>query len=477
MGRHGHTRKVGVGVVIAVLLAPLLLASTHDVRRSVDRLYLTRSDAGFLHWSPVSDDPELSTPSVEAVCPYVTTDDTQRCASAGTGNQVVFTPAGILDQKVTWSSAAPLRVHLELDVTSAQTPTVVVGMQDGFTLSWSNPLTQVQPGVWEGTITAGSRSWDPGRGNAIYLQFRDVDALSFELGLAGRSYVELAQPVPGRSVPDLLDASPTEALTTYETPARTLWFADDAWTVHRFEGDLSAPRTFAFDLPKDAATIYAWVEAADGPFVHGVTNGDVEPARMTDTPIMFLRRNGVDIATSKYQYNQRGRSSNTLAVNGVTAAPLQLEVRQYDGSPSLGQDYVAYVAVIHGDRTLKRIRYDFEIAATEPFTPVRANGVVGTCINGSEAIPTTSAVSTFEVDLDWDSPTAPLQRWTLNHTYPNGVAFNCSQAGAGDALRVTVPRTHIWDMSPTPAVNGHFASYRDTLFTFDITFDHFPLEP
>lgn len=478
------TRPRGVaraGTVIAVVLVAVAAAApAGEAATARSRLYLMADDDHNQYWSVSADDPELGVTAARWVCPNRAQQPSRRCASSTNwGWYTTFSPGSVLDEKVTWTPEDPVRFHLELDVgvpADAEPYSVHVGLQEGLTVTASAAATEVAPGVWEGELTERG-SWSSARGSHVYVMIGGVRRIdtSIELGLGGRSWIDLPNPVPGRSVPDLLAASPTapEPLR-FSTPARTVWFNDANWEVVSFEGDLRSTQTYEIALERTAAIALGWVEVNDAPFVHHlVRERDADAARMTDTPLLRLLRNDAEVAVGAVQRNQHGRGSGSVAATSVQPGTLALEVSELGPTPSQGSAYTAHVLLVYGERTLSRMRWRYEPAITEPFIPARAAGG-GTCINRSEPVPTTRAVTTFSLDLDWDSVGLPTARWTPAHDYPNGMSISCGERGNGDGIRMTVPMERVWLFSATPASDATFVAYRDAVFEMDVAYAYAP---
>lgn len=458
-----------LALTVAVLAVAAGLPAAADAGGT--RLYLTSNDGQYQYWTTDPADRDLGVATARYRCPGP---PGERVCSAGAGSRfyTVFEPAALIDGPVTWSAADPVRFHFELTVDTPEPYTVHAAFLDGLQFATSPAATEVSPGVWEGAITERGR-WDPNkRGSLIYIFVRGPQQqvpINIDLKLAGHSWLELPDPVPARAVPELLRTSPDAAApATYATPARTFWFNDDQWEVTTFDGSLSSPASFDITLPRTAETILAWVEAYDAPFTHhAARQGQVDAARLTDTPILRLKRNGAEIGAGYAQYNQRGRGNNALATTRVPAGTVTLEVSQYDGTPSQGQTYRAYVLALYGTRTLQRMRWSYEPAIAEPFIPARASA--GTCVNPTEPVPTTAAVTTFDVDIDWDTAGLPTAGYTVGYE-----PSYCGERGIGDTVRFTVPGERVWLFTATPSRAATFVGYRDTVFTMDVRYSYAP---
>jgi hypothetical protein len=457
------------GLVVTLLL---VVTSLPAAAAPSTRLYLASNDGLYQYWTTDPGDGELGVTTARWRCgPGLATQ--RSCAGSSTSRfYTVFEPAALLDGPVQWTADNPVRFHFEMDVESAEPFTIHAAFLDGLQFATSAPAVQVSPGVWEGVITERGR-WNPNaRGSLIYLFVRGPQGsvpVDIDLALGGRSYIELPGAVPARAVPELTRTSPDAVQPlTYTTPARSFWFNDAQWEVTTFEGDLSAPRAFDVSLSRPAETVYAWVEAFEGPLVHhAARHGEVDVARFTDAPIISLKRNGAEIAAGPAQYNQRGRGSNALATTRVPAGTVTLDVKQYDNVPAQGQAYRAYVLAIYGDRTLQRMRWRYEPSIAEPFIPARAG--LGTCVNPSEPVPTTAAVTTFSVDVDWDTVGMPNAQYTVGYE-----PSYCGERGIGDRVRFTTTGARVWTFAATPSRSATFAGYRDTVFEMDVRYSYAP---
>lgn len=472
-----HHRLLTAVLAGCLMLSGVAAASTVP---AYDRLYLAGADGEVLHWTVDPSDPELTVARARWDCPDRGVPGRRGCStSASSRFYASFVAASVLHEPVEWSADDAPRFHLDLDVESPYPfpYTVELAFQQGLSFTESQPAKEVAPGVWEGAFS-GAGSWDPGSGNRIYLFIRGerprAEDLVVDLRLGGRSWIDLPVPVTGRSVPELIRRSPdTLAPKAYRTPARSFWFNDADWEVVSFSGDLTETRTFAHTLERPVAAVYGWIEANDAPFVHhAVRKREVDTRRLTDAAFVRLLRNDVEIAAGPAQNNQIGRGSNTLATVSLQPGDLALEVSQGRGTTTQDAPYQAYLLLLYGERTLQRMHWRFEPSIAEPFIPLRA--VAGTCVNRSEPVATPQAVSTFLVDLDWDTVGVPTAKWTIAHGYPNAIASSCGELSTGDRLRTTVPGERVWTFSPTPAPRSVFASYRDTVFEFDVRFSYAP---
>jgi hypothetical protein len=290
-------------------------------------------------------------------------------------------------------------------------------------------------------------------------------------------------------VPDLLRQSPDAAAPLrYDSPARHFTFNDANYTIGGpYSGDLTQTKRFDLDIPRDAAIVYAWVEAHEAPFTYAVLRGESPDARkVNDTPLLTLLHDDDQIATSTAEANQqRGRGMNALATTSVPEGTLSLEVKARGRYPAElsaleqvsppSHPYKAYILAVHGDRTLQSMRWRFETAITEPFIPAAGPGTT-TCVNPSEPIPTTKEATTFSVELDWDTTSINTTRYTLSWNL--GSDFNvCGQLGNGDRVRLVNPGEKVWPFAPTPAKDTVMAGWRDTIFEMAVRYSYTPPPP
>lgn len=291
-------------------------------------------ETDYLYWSTDPADPELTTSTITRTCGVGTVWGIQGVSKpclrginvgAGYTYNTYFLPASVFDQPVSWDSAAPITFHLELTVDSVLPYTVHLTVQKGTSVVESAAATQVVPGVWEGTLTAGAPI-DPNQGNLLGIRVRtQSERVTVSLKAHGASYVQLPQAVPAHSVPDLqAQDSYQPSPSSFATPQRSFTFNDDAWSVHSFEGTIRDGSTSAlgFDLERYAEFVLAWVEAYDSPFTDDVLDGRSPDARkLTDSMTMELLSNGEVLETGGNPTGgQRGMDS--LGVMDVPASAL-----------------------------------------------------------------------------------------------------------------------------------------------------------
>lgn len=478
-------RWVWIVVVLAVGLAGPGAATAAEVPVH-QRMYLLAAPTDYLYWGADPTDPELGETAVTRTCPNLPWGPGSKpCFSAGPIpgterlHQILFAPAMRFDTDVSWTAGAPLRFHLELDVESPLPYTVHLTNRNGAVESPA--ATQVAPGVFEGVLVDGGPI-TPGGVDVFGVRIRTQNPrIGFTLHTAGRSWFDLPQPAPGRTVPQLIAAAPPATETTsYATPQRTLHFNDSRWSGHAFTGDLRQPRTFTAAVPRPATTVYAWMEAYDTPLVHDAVHGRTPDARkLTSVAELKLLLDGVEIGhganRGRVAGHATGRGVDTAVAMDVAAGTLSVAV---DPLPDAESDlaYTVHVLVIEGERTLQRMRWRFHTSEFEGAPPTGTYGAVATCPGTTELVPATAATRSFVVDLDWDAVSLPTARWTLSFGLPDVARYPCGELGTGDRVRFTYGNglPAVWSIGPTPSKDALFTSYRDTTFTFDVRFIHAP---
>lgn len=418
------------------------------------RLYLMSSDAHYLYWTVDPEDPELD--AARAIRPT---------------DSMNFLPASRLAEPVSWGPADPLRFHLALEV-STSTPrayTVHLTLWTPGRTVQSPPADQVAPGIWEGRLAAGSL--DPASPVLLVVEVQadTGPGLWMDLRTGGRSYVELPTPVAATGVPSLMAQSTYRPQpTSFATLSREFQFNDADWSVDTFEGDLSAERSFSFELERDAKILIVWVEAYDTPFLYDVLRGRPTDVRELtgDAPRFVLSRAGQTLLARD---NARGVGVVSGAAMDVPAGPLTLTVRILIGS--MGHPYRAHVLAVHGERTLRamRWRYHHGTGDRSARTPVAS-----VCPGELQPVPIPPEATTFLVDLDWDSASAGVApQWTVGFALPGFGDFPCGELGRGDRLRFTMPLEGVRQISATPA-GGYFVNLDDTVFDLEVRYAYTP---
>jgi len=467
---------------IVAVLATLLLAvparADHEPPPpwpEHDRIYLMASGTEYLHWTVDPTDPELDQGLTVRTCGATRTQGvpghSKPCLTGGLGldrtHNLYFAPASLLETPFSWSAADPLRFHFELEVEASQPYTVHGVLQLGAGLATSEPATEVAPGVWEGAITSGAPF---GNAPVEYVGVRVASqspSVTMRIKTGGESYLELPQTVGAKAVPDLLreDVYAPEP-TSYASSTRTLRFNDDAWQAWTFTGDAGEVATFDLDLPAPAVALVAWAELYDSPFLYDVRRGRPADARRgLDGVAVRLLRDGEEVAHGAGPYIGEGIGS--MAATGIGTGALGLEVSGLDQTDD-PLPYEAHLVAVYGDRTLASMRwrspadYDFRIPS------------IASCPAAIEPFPVTPEVTTFHVDLDWDTAAAGVPSWTLRYDMPGVGAFPCSEGGTGDNVRFTVPGERVWYVGGTPAYDSLHVSAFDTVFDFEVRYAYTP---
>lgn len=464
-------------LALALVAALFLVAAVPAAGASgSDRLYLLADDVGGLYWSTVARDPELGMTTISRTCGTrapALPESRDRCFGYvdDSGSRVYafdFHPAALIDAKPA-ASGEPLRFHFEADIASAMPATIHLATLEDHDLRVSEAATEVAPGVWEGTLN--DRAALSGQTNLLRVAVRtEAPRVTLRLGTGGSSWVDLPQPAVARSVPELLAAAPPVAgPATYTGANRTVWFNDDDWSAWSFEGDLEQTRSFALDIPREATVLLAWVETFSTPVVYDVVRGrEVDPREQENAPTIRMFRNSGVIAEGTNS-GVTGRGQDAAAALDVAAGPAVVEVGSQAYDPDGGGQelpYTVHVVAAHGPRTLAGMRWSFGMHG-DVWTPF-----VGTCQYGLEPIPVTREVSTFRVDLDWDSAALPAPLWTLWFDLPIG-EYVCGETG--DTRRFTYGAEHrVRLMGPVPDSGSLHVSHNDTVFEMEVQYTYEP---
>ena len=438
-----------------------------------DRIYLMGADTGYTYWSVDPADPELGATSIVHRCG--TTEywrNLQRgtpCFGGGAEDgrtrwSTFFLPGSVFEVPPAWSAASPLRFHIEIEVDALSDYDVSLGLQTGSTLDYSPPATEVAPGVFEGTLSTQS-PLDPGTLNLFSVGVAtDSARVATELALRGRSWIELPAPVGARGVPELAaEDTHRPAPGTFSSPTRSFEFNDTDWSSWSFAGDLAEARTFDLELARDAVALVAWVEAYDAPFVQRAVRGlETDPRTLTDAVSLELIRDGATVEHGPGTALGQGVAS--LATTTFEGGPLSLRV---DGVDRTGDplEYRAFVVAVHGDRTLRAMRW--RVPGEQSMRLI-----AGVCPGAYQPIPVSPEVRTFLVDLDWDTEAvgAPPE-WTLRFEFPDA-AFPCGELAGGDRVRFTMPGERVSFVGATPPWTGAMVSAYDTTFDYEVRYTY-----
>ena len=441
-------------VVILLMAASQSAAGASPDAAAAKRLYLLASDAGYPYWSVDRTDPELDSG------PVFHTSGPTFGASTERFSQITFPPASLFAAPVQFGPDAPLRFHVALDVTAAGPYSVILALQKEGKEIRSAPATQIAPGVFEGVLTsAGSLG-----GSSFDMFVVRVTSMSpvhrLELQTGGASWIELAQPAPAWSVPQLLARSPRpDTPRTYASATRTVTLNDDDWQVRTFSGTLDAARTFTFDDPRPAAAVMAWVDLPDTPPLSEPLNGRTPEGRgFTDAPTVQIKLDGGQLDLGQ-------RSATAAAVPGGA-----FEVKVDRAAYAQGSPYTLHVMSVYGQRSLSQMRWRF------PASPAVFTAMGGNC-GSMQGVPTTAAVTTFAVDVDAASAN-PTSRdaWSPAYALPGVGEAPCGEAERGSEVRITATGyDHRWRIGATPARrNIPVVTVADTMLELEIRWAYSP---
>jgi hypothetical protein len=459
-------------VALTVVLPALLLSGTAGAATSpqYDRLYLLGADTDYLYWGVDRFDPELGAGSVSRICGaavYGIPDRSKPCLSGlvNTDGTRMFTlfflPGSLLDESVTWSSAQPLRFHVEGAINTFGAPsTLHFIVQKGTDIVESPAATQTAPGVYEGEMSGGG-PLTGNRVNFLGVRIRTSAPLAMiTLDLAGKSYLQLPRAFSSRSVPDLVREDTYQpAPTSFASPTRALTFNDADWSVRSFTGTTGALRSFDLATTRKAEILMAWVEVFDTAFMQDIKQGrEPDPNKVRQGAALRLMRGGDELDHSGNGNGIGGIGSEALSVLDLPAGPLTLQVDSANEDETQGIPFTVYVLEINGERTLRTLRWSFQQGPT-----LRVPSV-GLCPRASEPVPATDEVRSLALDLDWQTEAPGIPAWTPAFDLPGVGAFPCGEAGTGDEVRLTVPAEQVWYVGATPAHDSLHVSDYDTTF-------------
>lgn len=466
---------LALAVVITLSVTGLASAAPAELHQ---RVYLLGADTGDLYWSVDPTDEELRKSPMGFTCGAETATGRQPTAPCFTFNDIVTgetvynlfaSPATLLDEHLL--GAAPTRFRFTLDVLSPLPYTVQAVVQEDTSTSVSAVATEVSPGVWEGEL-ADLTPFD-GTVNLVGVRVRTfAPSVRLTLGTGGESWFELPQPVAARAVPALRDADTSKtAPSSYSGAHRTMRFNDGDWTASEFAGDLGQQRNFDLNLPRDAGIVVAWVETYDTPIVYDALRGRGEdPRKLDNAPGLTLLRGGAEVA-SGWNNGFTGIGHDSLAAFDVAAGPLVLRVDRpsFDPDRSSNLPYELHIVAVHGPRTLAGMRWRFA-SQGDSSTPAFAR-----CNHAQQPVPVTDNVTTFDVELDWDTEAVLDPRWTLSYFLPTLGDAPCGESNVGDRIRFTLPsEQRVWLLGPVPTHGGLHESNFDTVFEMDVTYTYAP---
>lgn len=468
---------------VIAFLAVCALSPGISRAETSSRVSLLAADTGHLYYSVDAIDPEASVSTIRRHCPGRVSgvpNGSQPCLSSAIPNptdknfthSLFWMPGNVFDAPVTWSASQPFRFHLEIDVDTLAPYTIHLGIQKATELPESAAATEVAPGVFEGTLTAGSPLGKPGAVDLIFIRVRTpAPQIDLTMKAGGSSYVEPPQPVEARSVPELLaEHTYHPDPSSFSTPQRSFWFNDSQWEEASFQGDLTAARQFTMELPRRAEILVAWVEAFGTPFVQDVVRGgQPDPQKLITSPIIKLLRDGEQLEHGGNN-GATGRGEDALSVTGLAAGPVTLDVAPPQQGPH-SAPYTAHFLAVYGTRTLERMRWSFQVDH-EGNAPAYRVANSGLCPGGYEVVPTTRETTTFSMDLDWDTDAVGDPGFTIRFSLPGVGAFPCGEMGIGDHMRLTIPGARVWAVGATPAPGNTFVSWHDTVFEMDVRYSY-----
>jgi hypothetical protein len=475
MRRPLRILALSVALPVLLLSAP---AGGAEIQSS-NRIYLLSSDDDYLYWSVDRFDPELGVGSTTRTCGtnYLTPGNKPCLIGRNVTDQththnLYFLPGSALDEKVTWSSDAPLQFHFDATVNTFGVPySVQLVIQKTATLVVSEPATQTSSGVWEGKLTTGG-PLNPNELTNFGVRVTTQSPVAvIDLKMGGRTYLELPQPVAAHSVPDMLredDYAPQRS--TYTSPSRSFEFNDANWEARTFTGDTSAPKTFDFTIGKKAESLLIWADLYESPFVQDVRRLRQPDLKKLQGIGMLLSRDGTVIeGTSSTGAGTAGQGTPSVTALDLPAGPLTLAVDPWQEGSDMNLPYTVHVLEIQGERTLRSMRWRF-VQGPSSRSPAAA-----TCPASTEGVPATSQVKSVALDLDWSTEAVGLPRWTFRFDMPYG-GYPCSEAGTGDEMRLTIaPADRVWWVSATPSYGTQFVSVHDTTFEMTARFTYSPV--
>jgi hypothetical protein len=456
-------------------------AVASDGGPTYDRLYLLGGEGDYLYWGVDPTDPELGQPVMTRHCgparvggvPGESTPCLMGISPPTLSYNLFFMPASVLEEPVGWSAAAPLRFRLALNVTAAAPYTVHLVIQKGLSQSVSPAATETAPGIWEGTLTTGA-PLQPDATNLLGIRvITQAPAATLRVGGAGESSIAFPSPFAARSVPDLIAGDTyAPARTSFASATHAFRFNDDQWSVQSFSGDLGPTASFPMDLPRDARTLFAWVEVFGSPALQDVWRGrSLDRRKLDQGASVTLSRDGEVIDHSGTGSGVAGIGIETMAVIDVESGPLEVSVDAVSEEAEDRMPFKVYVLATHGDRTLRSFRARFHNPRST------RNPAAGVCPAPSVPVPFTQEVRSFKMDLDWDTEAIGLSGWTLRFYLPGVGDFPCGEAGNGDSLRMTVPGTDVILVGSTPPQDRTFVSVADTVFDLQVDYVYTPPPP
>ena len=461
-------------MVLAVVTDAAVSSAAPQAIPTYQRAYFLTDDGKFSYWSFDPDEEGANVRTTVRSCGAAV--DWSPCYGGVTAEgerfwQFSFNPHSVLEGAVSWNAQNPLRFHLEMEVDIPVPYTVRVvaaSLSQGFQVS--DPATEVEPGIWEGTITTGSSltSTAPSRQFMIRIGYTvppqgPVAPTTVRLATDGSSYVELPQPVPAWSLTDIRREDTVPTPHRFSTELRELTFNNADWEAFSFEGDLAQARQFSATLTRKAVGVMGFVEGFSEPVAYdAIRNGHAAPEQVTDAPITTLQLNGSEIAKgANSQTENAGRGTDSVAARDVGPGVVTLTVGRNNFAQT-SFPYKAYIVAVYGERTLRSYRAEYTPRSSVQTPQAHAFGG-GACSHFSERVPVSSSARAMSVEIDVDTIN-PAANWTLSYGQPGLAYYPCGESGTGDSVTVTKQSgAMVFDSGVTLSKAGVNASNRDTV--------------
>ncbi len=460
-------------LLLAILTGSAASAAPEAIP-SYQRAYFLTDDGKFSYWSFDPDEEGANVRTSVRSCGYAVADWSPCYGGVTTEGerfwQFSFNPHSVMEGAVSWNAQNPLRFHLEMEVDIPVAYTVKVGMSSlSQGIQMSAPATEVQPGVWEGSVTSpSSLSTASSRQFLIRIGYVDppqgpVAPTTIRLATDGNSYVELPQPVPAWSLTDIRREDTVPASHRFETDLRELTFNNADWEAFSFQGDLSQARQFSATLTRKAVGVMGFVEGFSEPVVYdAIRNGHAAPEQVTDAPITTLQLDGSEIAKgANSQTENAGRGTDSVAARDVGPGTVTLTVGRNNFAQT-SFPYKAYIVAVYGERTLRSYRAEYTPRSSVQTPQAHAFGG-GACSHFSERVPLSSSARAISLEIDVDTVN-PVANWTLSYGQPGLAYYPCGESGTGDSVTVTKQAgAMVFDSGVTLYKAGANASNRDTV--------------
>lgn len=457
-----------LALALAVAMTSLVPVGSHAAAQP-HRIYLLASSEDSTTWySTDPGDPELQG---DYACSMDPNSPSPECRGGAQLNRefqyfVDFYPRVHLDGPITWNAANPLSFHAEVDVLTAGSFEVeFVAASFGFT-SESDPAVEVAPGIYEGSLRTGGPI-APDFVTTLGIQISSTTPVDgIVIGTQGKSWIDLITAINIRSVPELMAADTTSPVSELVTAERTYKFNDDEWTHRSFTGKLTPSTTHNFMATEKSQVVLAWLEGFVDPIVTRAAQGrEIDPRAAVQFPKLALMR-GNDVLVAH---------ERTIGAMDVAAGDLKINVYADSLHGSIrnlleGRSYTLHVLEIHGARTLREMEWLIPPARWFTFSSDTAR----TCPYPAEPIPQLGPTTTFRLDLDVQAET-PNQEWTFFYELPGPGVFPCGEAGTEESYRITLDRTLLWYIGPTPQHDSTFVSAEDVVFKMSAAFTYDPV--